>query len=65
MSLPLYELQSEERDGMPGFRICLNFRGTVLPIPNLWFRSAEVASMRISAMEREDFELMQQQKREK
>lgn len=64
MKLPLYEVQPEDHvGGAKGFRICLNFRGELLPLPDHWFRSEEVARMRVARMQREDFDIWQQENR--
>lgn len=61
MKLPLYTIRSETQDNRSGYRICVNFQDQLLPLPKHWYRSEEVAKMRVAAMEREDFALMQQE----
>lgn len=58
-TLPLYTIKTETQDGRRGYRICLNFRGQLLPIPNLWYGTFEVATLRIMKMQKEDYELWQ------
>lgn len=62
MKLPLYTIQPETQNNRAGYRICLNFQGDLLPLPKHWYRSEEVAKMRVAAMEREDFAMMQQER---
>lgn len=60
MKPPLYKIQHETQDGVTGYRICLDFQNQLLPLPKHWYKSEEVAILRVLLMQREDLALIQE-----
>lgn len=61
MKLPRYELQPEVHGDVTGYRICLNFHGQHLPIPNEWYGREEAAERRVAVLQRADIIMLQQE----